>query len=568
MASTSSSRVALAVSAIAEDVLPQEAMPVTHEAAGPSWVLLALNFLGAQLVVLPFLGFLSLLSYRFFFQSPGAWITSALLLGGASVVLRRRPGMFITQLAFSALITGLALLVVAMRFRWENPSLLVLLVVLLALALVVRVAWVQRVLGSLAAGVALALTFGGHGNTRWQAIEAFPSITVLVALALLWAIWSAREPQWSVHARARQAAALADGVAVTLLLAAAYASTRHFWSLNAMFGRGPRGSADDLTAGLAGILDLGWPAAVQLALVLGAAAWLVVHWQLRERPRTHNVALLRLLGWVFAVLALACLVVPQVGVVALVGTVALGTGRRALLALAGLTLLAQLSGFYYALQWPLVHKAALLAATGAALALVLWVLRDRQGARAPADPGAKLSRPWLAPLAIALAGAVALGLVHRDVQRKEQVIAQGEKLYLPLAPRDPRSLMQGDYMALNFVIPGNVRQQLKEQANQGLVRSVQVTVRLNPRGVAEVLRVAQDGETLATDERRLELKRLKGDWVLVTDAFYFPEGLGTPFSRARFGEFRALPDGRALLVGLADESLNAIAPAPLERSAK
>ena len=85
---------------------------------------------------------------------------------------------------------------------------------------------------------------------------------------------------------------------------------------------------------------------------------------------------------------------------------------------------------------------------------------------------------------------------------------------------------------------------------------------LDARGVATVRRLAQDGAPLAAGERLLPVKRLQGDWVLVTDAFYFPEGQGEPFAQARFGEFRALPDGRALLVGLADEHLQPIAPAP------
>ena len=37
---------------------------------------------------------------------------------------------------------------------------------------------------------------------------------------------------------------------------------------------------------------------------------------------------------------------------------------------------------------------------------------------------------------------------------------------------------------------------------------------------------------------------------------------GLRAAQARFGEFRALPNGRALLVGLADEHLQPIAPAP------
>ena len=569
MAPTTPSRTALAAAARAEALLPPEVIPLALEATGPSWVLMVLNFLGAQLVVLPFLGFLALLSFDFFFQSPGAWITAIVLLGSASVVLRLQPGMFVTQLAFGALIAGLALLVVALDFHVGTASWLVLLAAALGAALVVRVVWVQRVLGALAAGFALALTFDGQPPGDWLYALPTPSAPILVTLALLWALWCAREFVWCTYAWSRPVAALADGVGVTLLLAAVYASTRYFWSLNALIGAGRRGSADEATAGLSHILAFGWPTALQWALVAGSAAWLGVHWQLRQRPR--QVAFLGHLGLVYAAFALACLVVPQAGVVALVATIALGTGRRALLALAGLVLLVQLSGFYYALQWPLVHKAALLAAAGATLALALWALRKRKVAPAQTAAAAKVSRPWLAPVAITLAAGVAVGLVHHDVQRKEQVIAQGEKLYLPLAPRDPRSLMQGDYMALNFAIPPDVRDALDTQQSLqgvGMAQHARVVVRVDPRGVAEVLRVARDGEILAADERPLTLKRLHHEWVLVTDAFYFPEGQGAPFSRARFGEFRALPDGTALLVGLADPALSPIAPAPASDTQK
>ena len=107
-----------------------------------------------------------------------------------------------------------------------------------------------------------------------------------------------------------------------------------------------------------------------------------------------------------------------------------------------------------------------------------------------------------------------------------------------------------------------MRKALNEGDRLGLNRHAQVVATLDARGVATVRRLAQDGAPLAAGERLLPVKRLQGDWVLVTDAFYFPEGQGEPFAQARFGEFRALSDGRALLVGLADEHLQPIAPAP------
>lgn len=51
--------------------------------------------------------------------------------------------------------------------------------------------------------------------------------------------------------------------------------------------------------------------------------------------------------------------------------------------------------------------------------------------------------------------------------------------------------------------------------------------------------------------------------MVVTDAWFFKEGDAALWQTAKFGEFRVLPDGRALLVGMADADLKAIAaPTP------
>ena len=48
---------------------------------------------------------------------------------------------------------------------------------------------------------------------------------------------------------------------------------------------------------------------------------------------------------------------------------------------------------------------------------------------------------------------------------------------------------------------------------------------------------------LTDGEIFLPLRQLKGEWVPVTDAFFFPEGQGGHFAEARFGDFRVLPMG-------------------------
>ena len=118
----------------AEGLLPPEARAAWQDEAGPSWIITVLSFIGAQLVVLPFMGFLGLLASRFFFQPPGAVVRAAVLIGGAALLLRARPAMFVTQLAFSALLAGLALLAIGFEGALHNPQLLTILLVLLGSA--------------------------------------------------------------------------------------------------------------------------------------------------------------------------------------------------------------------------------------------------------------------------------------------------------------------------------------------------------------------------------------------------------------------------------------------------
>lgn len=553
----------------AQGLLPEQARAVWQREAGPSWVLVALSFVGAQLVLLFLLGFLAAAGFAFFFAPPGSFIGALALAGGATAVLRGRPGMFLSQLAFSALLAGLALgWFGLMSEDWHNTAWLALAVAAVGAALAMPVRWVQRVLGAVAAGALMCVTLTG-ADMRLGLISSgllFPWWPNAELLALAWALWVAREPRWAAWlntlrfkpARAWAPAlhALADGVGVALLLAVAYGSGQRFW-LMGLLGGAPAGSADVADAGLGRILEPGWFALAQAALVLGAAWWLARHWRLRRSPLREQA----LLALACAVLLAACLVLPRVGVVALLGTLALGSGRRLLLGLALAVLLTQLCGFYYALHWPLAHKAALLAALGGALGLALWGISALARPAHPAHDAAA-GRParggWLAGGLVALGALLSVALVQWDVAGKERVIAQGQKIYLPLVPRDPRSLMQGDYMALNFDLPEPVRAAL--QREHALGSQAHVAATLDARGVATVQGLARPGQALAAGQVRLPLKRLKGQWTLVTDAFFFPEGQGRPFAQARFGEFRVLPDGRALLVGLADGQLQTIHP--------
>ena len=134
---------------------------------------------------------------------------------------------------------------------------------------------------------------------------------------------------------------------------------------------------------------------------------------------------------------------------------------------------------------------------------------------------------------------------------EERLIADGRPVFVRLAPVDPRSLMQGDYMQLDFAIPQAVLDDAGGLLDRGRPH---VVARMDERNVATVLRLYK-GEPLAADELRIELTPLHGDWVLVSDAWSFREGEAERWARARFAEFRVDAGGRALLVGLRGANL-------------
>lgn len=562
----------------AQGLLPPDAARQLPDQDSTSWVLAGLSFIGAQLVLLPFLLLLGALSYEFFYEGPGAFLTSALLLAGSVAVLRaRHAGMFVHQLAFSCLIAGLVLwgagndaMHVLDHVHGFDAMLLQLIALALLAAALAPLLWVRRLLGMGATVLVLLLSFGQafdqHGDALMALGVGLPSRT-LIPLTLLWAAWCALEPRLGHWRGARLTSALADGAGVALLLWAAFQAGQSHFSA-AVWGMRLPGSAEWVQQMLPQGTGLRWwllvhrPLIVQWVLLLLGAVWLARHWRLRwQQPASPLLAMSVL------TLAVGGWAMPQLGAIGLMGLVALGTGRWRTLLLVCVALLANLSGFYYTLHWPLQQKAALLGAVGAALALGLWLLRQRrQRAVAAGALGTDGTAP--APAAwqrwggavVALAGVLALGLVQWDVSQKERVIAQGQIIYVPLRPADPRSLMQGDYMALDFDLPHQLVGELR--ANRSSAGQVLVQARVDARGVATVTGIHPAGQATPEGHVLLPVRFIKGRWSLVTDAFFFPEGLGRPFERASFGEFRALPNGQALLVGLADEHLNTIRPGP------
>ena len=178
-----------------------------------------------------------------------------------------------------------------------------------------------------------------------------------------------------------------------------------------------------------------------------------------------------------------------------------------------------------------------------------------------ADPGRR------GILAI-LACAVILGAVNYAIAGKQRLLSEGRVVYLRLAPVDPRSLMQGDYMALNYEVAREIRNALPYSADGGAderrFADGRVVVSVSPAGVAEFRRIRDDAlaglHPLGEDEILMRYRLRNGDVKFATNAYFFQEGTSSLYEPARYGVFRVSEDGELLLTGMADENLETLGP--------
>ena len=172
-----------------------------------------------------------------------------------------------------------------------------------------------------------------------------------------------------------------------------------------------------------------------------------------------------------------------------------------------------------------------------------------------------------------------LVLINWQIFQKEQQINHGELIYLELAPVDPRSLMQGDYMALRFKMSNDIRSALKlvqeELIQEELVQTEQnrteaetnqqwrtlpnsdgyVVVSFDSRNVASY-KALYDGQELAANEMKLLYRVRDGNIKFATNAFFFQEGHASVYEAAKYGGFRVNNNGEPLLTAMFDAELN------------
>ncbi len=260
------------------------------------------------------------------------------------------------------------------------------------------------------------------------------------------------------------------------------------------------------------------------------------------------------------------------------------TDSRAFFGLLVFAFVVYLGGFYYQLSIPLLYKGGLLVSFAVIFAIVTLFLHARY--KAPSQSAVENHSVFKAPIWLVGVFVIALlGAVNYKVQQFEDVLATGKPVVLKIAPVDPRSLMQGDYMVLNYAILSEFQQsQVLPESNEPLesnepietVESNEITgidesspsekkayilVHLDQNHVATF---CEEQSEIPTDFKHCTPNvylpiRYKGGWLpkLPSQDYFFAEGKGEHYAQAEYAEYR-FKDGILLLARLLDKDLKGL----------
>ena len=149
-----------------------------------------------------------------------------------------------------------------------------------------------------------------------------------------------------------------------------------------------------------------------------------------------------------------------------------------------------------------------------------------------------------------------LGYFNWSIFQKEQTLKNGRLVLLQLAPVDPRSLMQGDYMRLNYKESGfNLRNMEADIAPRGYA-----ILKTDSNHVAQIVRLQESPEPVNDSELMMKYKIIDGRLFLGAESFFFEEGQDTIFEKAAYGGLKVDDKGESLLVGLYDADFRLIQP--------
>lgn len=139
-----------------------------------------------------------------------------------------------------------------------------------------------------------------------------------------------------------------------------------------------------------------------------------------------------------------------------------------------------------------------------------------------------------------------------SVIKKESTLRKGKLVLLELAPVDPRSLMQGDYMQLRYRLVGEHIRTV--ECSKGVC-----TIIVNDSSIAAQMMLPGETDTLVKGTRYLlKYGCNERQLHLGAESYFFEEGQASKYEKAKYGGLRIDEAGNSILVGLYNEQLKLI----------
>lgn len=240
----------------------------------------------------------------------------------------------------------------------------------------------------------------------------------------------------------------------------------------------------------------------------------------------------------------------------LIAIIGFARARYSLIILGGIAVITFFSWYYYQLDHTLLFKSVVLIILGVVL-LGSWLAIQSFFHDKPLFSKKLRFSPFrTSQLLVFITMAVILLSTNHNIYQKQQLISTGETLLFKLAPADPRSIMQGDYMRLRFEAAVDAREALRKRQQNQFIQPHKGHIIVEKHDNNTVSFVAlYDQQTLKPQQYKIPYKYHNYRVTMITDAFYFQEGKAQHFQKAEFGQFKRADDGELLLVNLVDENL-------------
>ena len=143
---------------------------------------------------------------------------------------------------------------------------------------------------------------------------------------------------------------------------------------------------------------------------------------------------------------------------------------------------------------------------------------------------------------------ILLVLFNNSILQKEELLSDGQLVLLELAPVDPRSLMQGDYMRLGYAISDNIN-------SDSISKRGFCVVTLEENGIGRKVRIQENKTPINDNEYLIEYTSRKWGGINIgAESYFFQEGEADKYENAKYGGIKVDDQGNSLLIGLYDES--------------